>query len=299
VKTTNDARMVLKSYEDASTRWEIASRAVPASLRHAVRQLVGYSEKTNGALSRLEVPRPWVVVILEFGPPIRVHDPNDEARAVRYSGGFVAGIDDRVTLTTHDGYQSGIELNLCPVAARRVLGAPMSELSGRVVALEELLPRHHRGLAGRLAEQPDWAARIDIVEALLGERLAASEPPARVVDWACRQLRRDPGLDSRSLAKELGYSRKHVITLFKEHVGVTPKQFARLVRFDRLAQYLRAGGRATWAELAQRFGWFDQAHLAGDLRRYLGVTPANARQLLALPDGMEVNFFQDAPGSDP
>jgi AraC-like DNA-binding protein len=297
--TTNDARTVLKSYEDAATRWQVASRAPPATLRPSVRQLTGYTEEANRPVARYEVPRPWVVVILELGPPIRVHDPNDQARAVRYSGGFVAGLDDRVTLTTHDGCQSGIELNLCPVAARRVLGTPMSAVSGQVVALDDLLPRRHRGLTERLAELPDWAARLDVVETLLGERLAATPPPARIVSWACRKIRREPGLDLKSLAKELGYSPKHVITLFKEHVGVTPKQFARLVRFDRLVQYLRAGGRAPWAELSQRFGWFDQSHLAGDVRRFLGVNPSSARELLGLPDGLEVNFFQDASPPDP
>jgi methylphosphotriester-DNA--protein-cysteine methyltransferase len=175
----------------------------------------------------------------------------------------------------------------------------MSAVSGRVLALDDLLPRTQRGITERLAELPNWNARLDAVEALLCERISTTEPPARVVSWACRRLRRDPGLDQKSLAKELGYSQKHVITLFKEHVGVTPKQFARVVRFDRLVQYLRAGGRAPWAELSSRFGWFDQAHLASDLRRFLGVTPTRARDILGLPNGMEVNFFQDGPTSDP
>jgi AraC-like DNA-binding protein len=298
--TTNDARTVLKSYEHGETRWQIASRPTPAVLRRSVRQLAGYTEQTNGGLSRFEVPRPWVVVILELGPPIRVHDPNDQARAIQHSGGFVAGLDDRVTLTTHDGYQAGIELNLCPVAARRLFATPMSAVSGRVIALDDLLSRDDRGLTARLAELPDWDARLDLIEAMLGERLTATPAPqARIVSWACRRIRHEPGLDQKSLAKELGYSQKHVITLFKEHVGVTPKQFARMVRFDRLVQYLRAGGRAPWAELAPRFGWFDQAHLAGDLRRFLGASPSQARELLGLPEGMEVNFFQDLPHPDP
>jgi AraC-like DNA-binding protein len=297
--TTNDARTVLKNHEDGAARWQVALRTPPAALGQSVRQLVGYTEETLGAQSRLEVPRPWVVVILELGPPIRVHDPHDHAKSVRYSGGFVAGLDERVTLTSHDGYQAGIELNLCPVAARRVFDTPMSNVSGQVIALDDLLPRRHRGITGRLAELPDWNARLEVVEAMLGERLTTPEAPARIVSWACRRIRREPGLDQKSLAKELGYSQKHVIALFKDHVGVTPKQFARVVRFDRLVQYLRAGGFAPWAELAHRFGWYDQAHLAGDLRRFLGVTPSRARDVLGLPNGMEATFFQNEPPFEP
>jgi hypothetical protein len=213
--TTNDARTVLKNHEDGAARWQVALRTPPAALGQSVRQLVGYTEETLGAQSRLEVPRPWVVVILELGPPIRVHDPHDHAKSVRYSGGFVAGLDERVTLTSHDGYQAGIELNLCPVAARRVFDTPMSNVSGQVIALDDLLPRRHRGITGRLAELPDWNARLEVVEAMLGERLTTPEAPARIVSWACRRIRREPGLDQKSLAKELGYSQKHVITLLR------------------------------------------------------------------------------------
>ena len=291
---SDDARTVLKSYEGAETRWQIASRVPPPGLRESVRQCAGYTEKANHPVARHEVPRPWVVVILEMGPPIRVHNPADQACSTRYSAGFVAGLDDQVTLTSHDGYQSGIELNLCPVAARRVFGTPMSAVAGRVIAFDDLLPRPFQGFTSRLAELPSWAARLDLVEAVLVERLAATEPPSRIASFASRRIRQQPDLDLKSLAKELGYSQKHVITLFKEHIGITPKQFARLVRFDRLVQYLRSGGRAPWAELARRFGWFDQAHLASDLRRFLGTTPSRALDQLGLPSGMEVNFFQDA-----
>jgi hypothetical protein len=43
----------------------------------------------------------------------------------------------------------------------------------------------------------------------------------------------------------------------------------------------------SWAELATRFGWFDQAHLANDVKRMLGVPPSQARELLAGPPGLD------------
>jgi AraC-like DNA-binding protein len=86
-----------------------------------------------------------------------------------------------------------------------------------------------------------------------------------------------------------------VIALFHEHVGMTPKRFARIVRFDRLVRHLRGGGEGSWAELAARFGWFDQSHLANDVKRIVGVPPSQARELLTGPPG--VNSFQDEAGS--
>jgi hypothetical protein len=64
------------------------------------------------------------------------------------------------------------------------------------------------------------------------------------------------------------------------------------VRFDRLVQHLRRGGGGAWAELAQRFGWYDQAHLSNDIKRILGVPPTRARDAISSSLGGEFKFFQ-------
>lgn len=87
---------------------------------------------------------------------------------------------DGPTTTEHDGFQSGLQLDLTPLGARLFFDVPMSDLTGRAVALDDLLPRRVRPLAGRLAELPDWDARFDRLDALLGERIAASRVDARV-----------------------------------------------------------------------------------------------------------------------
>ncbi|HZJ71284.1 MAG TPA: helix-turn-helix domain-containing protein, partial [Planctomycetota bacterium] len=87
-------------------------------------------------------------------------------------------------------------------------------------------------------------------------------------------------VDIGSVCRQTGYSRRHVIALFREHVGLPPKLLARIVRFDRLVRHLGAGGRGTWAELALDFGYYDQAHLAHDVKEFSGVTPRQMRPLV-------------------
>lgn len=289
-------RARVEQIEGAGVRWEMAARPLPAVLRPWVSKCEGYGEQASEPVARRELPGPRVVLILELGAPIRVHDPADDARARSFTGGFVAGLDDRSTLTTHAGVQRGIQIDLTPTGARRCFELPMSELRGQVVPLVDLLPRAHRHLAERLAELPTWDARLDVVEAMLGERIGASRADTRVAQWALRRIEAcGGGLDLRTLARELGYSQKHVIALFHEHVGMTPKRFARIVRFDRLVRHLRSGGQGSWAELALRFGWFDQAHLANDVKRIVGVPPSRARGILT--GDVAVNSFQDEAGS--
>lgn len=251
-------------------RWELATRPLPAHLRQHVRSLVGYTEATAGACVRHEWPSARVVVIVEFGPKLRVDDRT-------HAGGFVAGLHDVPARTEHDGFQSGVQCNLTPLAARMLFDLPLSELTGAVVDLDDLLPRTARRLAERLAALPTWDDRLDAFEALLTARLAA--PPARMapVAWAWRRLLDTGGAaEIGGLARELQCSPRHLIALFRDHVGVPPKQAARLVRFDRLVSRLRARVPVAWADLAAELGYADQAHLVREFRRFTGITPTAA-----------------------
>ena len=63
-------------------------------------------------------------------------------------------------------------------------------------------------------------------------------------------------------------------------MGLPPKLLARIVRFDRLLRQLRTGAAMSWADLALECGYYDQAHLVREVRRFTGVTPTEARPLV-------------------
>lgn len=257
-------------------------RPAPAVRPFVMGDYVGYTEWTDAMSRRRELPGPFVVLALEFGPPIRIYAYGDERRFSRHHGGFVAGLDDRFALCEHDGFQQGVQVNLTPIGARRLFGLPMSELSGRVVALRNVLPARHRDLGARLQELDNWDDRFDLLDAVLGRRLTETRVETGVVSWAVRRIEETGGrVDMRGLARELGYSRKHVIALFRDQVGIPPKLLARIVRFNGLVQHLRKGGVGTWADLALEFGYYDQAHLARDVKQFTGTTPRQVRPMVA------------------
>src|SRR5688572_26941152 len=101
-------RARIEQFESPGTSWEMAARPLPAVLRPWVTKCEGYAEDAGQPVARREMPGPRIVLIIEIGAPIRVHDPADERRARTFSGGFVAGLDERSTLTAHAGAQRGI-----------------------------------------------------------------------------------------------------------------------------------------------------------------------------------------------
>lgn len=259
-------------------RWEMATREPRSLLVPYVRNLVGYDEWSACPQSRRQFPEPFVVLIVEFGPPLRVSLGGDERTSSSHAGGFAAGLGDAFAITEHAGRQRGVQVDLTATGARRLFGIPLAELAGQVVALRDLLPAETRRLAEQLDASNDWASRLYLVEEFLARRILGARVDTARVDWAVARIESCGGtLDVGSLARELGHSRKHLIALFHDQVGVTPKLFARLVRFERVIRHARASAALRWADLAIAHGYSDQAHLARDVKRFTGLTPTEAR----------------------
>ncbi|RYZ38540.1 MAG: AraC family transcriptional regulator [Myxococcaceae bacterium] len=282
--------------------WEMALAEPPAHLAGLVRDYCGYREATAAPLRRQELPGVQVVLILEFGPLLKHLD--DTGRVTRHRSGFTAGLDERWSTTEHDGVSHGLQVNLTPLGARRVFGLPMHEISNRVVGLEDLWGLEARRLVEQLAEAPDWAARFAHVDAFLTRRMERGPEVEAGVRWAVERIHHAGGnLDIAALAQELGRSHKHLIHQFHEHVGLPPRRLARLLRFDRAVQRLKAGGPVRWAELAVELGYFDQAHLHRDFRQFTGGPPS-ALLRRTLPDaggfesGSQVKSVQEPAWED-
>ena len=275
-----ERRAVVVREISASSHAELATRAVAPALRPYLRELNGYCERRPGRVRRRELPRPGIVAILELGPPLRIA-VGAAGRIAARAGGFVAGTGDTYLTTEHDGAQAGIELYLTPLGARLVLGAAPAELAGSVVDLADLLPHVERDLLGELRELASWDARFDRVEAFVAERTARGGARDAAIAAAVRRIELRAGLvQARVLARELGVSPKRLIALFRDQVGVPPKQLCRIVRFDRLMQHLRGGSTGRWADLARAFGYYDQAHLARDVGQFCGMSPTQLRATL-------------------
>lgn len=76
-----------------------------------------------------------------------------------------------------------------------------------------------------------------------------------------------------ALAAQLGVSRQHLAAQFRQHVGLSPKLFARICRFRRATAAIKAAPSPDWAQLALACGYFDQSHLIHDFQEFSGSAP--------------------------
>lgn len=265
--------------------WEMASRPPHRALAGVVERYVGYVEHSLVPLRRREIPKDRITIILGFGPPLMIGGPHMPATGF---DSFVAPLSDAYAITEFSGVSYGIEINLSVLAARALFGVPMRELDALVVDIDSLLGAGGELLVEQLYEAPTWDARFDLLDRTIARRLEGTPSPSPDVTRAWRRLAETAGrLPIGDLAAELGCSRRHLVSRFREEIGPPPKTVARIMRFRRVVSLLERDDGARLAELAQDCGYYDQAHLNRDFRDLAGTTPS-AYIGARMPDGLGI-----------
>jgi AraC-like DNA-binding protein len=161
-----------------------------------------------------------------------------------------------------------------PGVAGVLFGLPASELTDRTVDLGDVW-RDSDVVRESLASAPDTADGIRALSATIARKLLAapSAPPAAVVAAAQRIAAARGDLPIRALAAELGLTRQHLARLFAEHVGLSPKTLARVVRARRVVERVRGGADVDWVSVALDAGYYDQSHLIGEVKELTGLSP--------------------------
>jgi AraC-like DNA-binding protein len=203
---------------------------------------------------------------------IRIYDPAAPRDVRRYAGAVVSGALTSCFGTDHREHASIIGVHFKPGGAFPFLGVPAFELADAHVDLEALWGRRARALRDRLCAAP-LAEKFTILEDALVERLARPARRHPVVPFALAELSR-PEVTVRTLAEQTQLSHRRLAEVFRAEVGMAPKTFSRVRRFERAVA--RARGRAAapdWASLALECGYFDQSHMIRDFVALSGLTP--------------------------
>jgi AraC-like DNA-binding protein len=255
---------------------DVATGRPAPRLRPYVEGYTGYRMEGFAAGIHRGLPGRHLTFIVSLGDPVDIAVMPDPRRPPAALGAFVAGLHAGPSTIAHDGNQYGISLDLTPLGARALLGLPAGELAGEVVALDALMGRGADRLADRLASEPTWAGRFDVLDGVLTEaaarRATPSAPPGVAEAWA-RLVTTAGAVGVGPLAAELGWSRRHLGERFRTEIGLPPKAAARVLRFERSRRLLERAGRPSLADIAGLAGYYDQAHLNREWRDLAGCTP--------------------------
>jgi len=216
------------------------------------------------------------LVIRLGGKPMRLFAGDADEVGEFISHSVIGGVRDAAYLKDSSDFAPTVGVVFRPGAAGAFLGVPTDSFAGSHTPLDAFWGQAEvENLRSELAEAPALERRIEILEHALLRRL----PRIRGVDPAIVQAallleRRPVG----KVATALDWSHRHLIARFSEAVGLSPKRYARLVRFGRVLLRLERQPETGLAEIAQDAGYADQAHFNRDFRSFSGISPGEYRK---------------------
>jgi methylphosphotriester-DNA--protein-cysteine methyltransferase len=191
-----------------------------------------------------------------------------------FANGLLVGPRSTFSVIETPGRAAVLGVHFKPGGAFPFLDMPARELHNLIVPLDELWGTRVCELREQLLAAETADAKFRILERVL---LAQTRRPLvrhKAVAYALRALR--VGVHARTVAAvtdEIGLSARRFIEVFSNEVGLTPKLFCRVRRFQQVLRSVERAQHVEWADVALSCGYFDQAHFIHDFHSFSGLNP--------------------------
>lgn len=209
----------------------------------------------------------------------RIYDRESFSLRKRFNGSVFVGPQTEFCVIDTAEQTNIAGIHFKPGGAYPFFAPPIDELRGSHLPLDVLWGGFARELRERLLEAAKPEERLQLMEQALLARMRHRHTSHAAVNFALRQFQAGP-FTSRiaDVAEKTGFSLRHFIHVFAGQVGLTPKLYCRINRFQRTLQSIASGAAVDWADVALEAGYFDQAHFIHDFRAFSGINPSTYRQ---------------------
>lgn len=204
---------------------------------------------------------------------LRVYDRQDTDRFQAFGGALVCGPQSEFSVIDTADQASVIGVHFKAGGAFPFFKPPASELHNSYASLETLWGAEAGYLREQLLAVKTTAARFRILEQTLLAQ--AAQPLARhpAVCFALKELQYPQSQMIANVTEQIGLSSRRFIQVFREEVGLTPKLFGRIRRFQAALRLIQKGQSVDWTDVALSCGYFDQAHFIHDFQAFSGLSP--------------------------
>jgi AraC-like DNA-binding protein len=225
---------------------------------------------------------------------LRTIVPNGRSKLIiPFQGNPLIAVKNRVTVyrestVTVTGMMNGpvvVETSTSPIgilgvefktaSAHRLLSLPLQDLTDAMYDIGDVLGKPGRVLQWGIAEA-DVPEKIRLVEEFLLRRLSDTTPDDPVTLRAVQAIVASAGrVRITDLCRELGYSRRYLDLKFADHVGLSPKALARIVRFQHVYRQWGRGAAPEEFRRAIYDCYYDQAHFIKEFKQFTGYSPVS------------------------
>jgi AraC-like DNA-binding protein len=188
---------------------------------------------------------------------------------------WISGERTRYIIIGAERNQSMVGIRFRPGGAYPFFGFPISELSESVTELDLIWGSLVNEIRDQLMEIETPEGRLVRLELFLLSQARRTLEANRLITFAVHQLQHSPQfLAIRDLANTIGITQKHLISQFEKVVGLRPKSFARVCKFQKVVNLIEQQSKIEWAAMASECGYYDQAHFIHEFQTFSGLNPS-------------------------
>lgn len=191
---------------------------------------------------------------------------------------YLYGLIDVMTYVNFTGYFKMVMAILTPFGIHHLLKGEEKNTYNQMIYLEDLLPAI-ANIQDQIVEVEGFEAKVKIIEAFLMKCFEKSTYQVSYLDKAVGLILQNQGnIKVENLVKTCHVTERTLHRNFTEQVGFSPKEYARIIRFRSVMQYILQNPQTAWADLACQFGYTDQSHLIKDFQFFARASPEQFMQ---------------------
>lgn len=155
-----------------------------------------------------------------------------------------------------------------PTALKSIFGIDADELTNQHIDINELIKTN---ITDQLLNTATAEQRIELLSSFLMQQAEQRKSENEKVSFASEQLQK--GVSLPTIQNELNISERSLERYFKQHIGISPKLYARINRFQSALESLRRTDFETLTDIAYQNNYFDQSHFIRDFKEFAGTSP--------------------------
>ncbi len=170
---------------------------------------------------------------------------------------------------------SMIGVHFKPGGAYPFLDFPVNELNNVTIEMDAIWNNEIHQIREAVLNTYPIDQKFNILENYFLQKGKQRSEPNLLVKYAVEQLLQSPTVWTiDKLTRKVGVTQKHLISLFKKYVGLSPKQLARISKFQKVIQLTEKQQQIEWTQIAYECGYYDQSHFIKEFQAFSGINPS-------------------------
>ncbi|MDO6439418.1 helix-turn-helix domain-containing protein [Cyclobacterium sp. 1_MG-2023] len=220
------------------------------------------------------VPTGHVFIIFELdGFQRNTYDNDTLAPIATYKDVWVSGMQkNHISISAHQHSELFV-IQFKAFGAYPFFHFPMQNLNDKVISGKEVFGEDILALRKEILEKKSTEEKFQSAEIWLLERFRKDKTPPAELLKVLERLQHEPVVNFPEVIEGYAKTQKHLIDQFKKYVGLTPKYYQRMLRFNVILQQIYQSKKIEWAQVAYQFEYTDQSHFIKEFKHFSGINP--------------------------